>query len=45
MGKWDQLTTPPPEKMDEKINSKNMQKRQQFSVFALYFESNQGRQV
>jgi len=30
--------------MDEKLKSENMQK-QQFSVFMLYFESNQGRQV
>jgi len=31
--------------MDEKSKSENMQKREQFSIFALYFESNQGRQV
>jgi len=31
-------------KMDEKLKSKNMQ-TQQFSMFMLYFESNQGRQV
>jgi len=30
--------------MDEKLKSENMQK-QQFSMFVLYFESNQGRQV
>jgi len=30
--------------MDEKLKSENMQK-QQFSMFLLYFESNQGRQV
>jgi len=30
--------------MDEKLISKNMQK-EQFSMFMLYFESNQGRQV
>jgi len=30
--------------MDEKLKSKNIQK-QQFSMFMLYFESNQGRQV
>jgi len=30
--------------MDEKLKSENMQK-QQFSMFMLYFESNQGRQV
>jgi len=30
--------------MDEKLKSDNMQK-QQFSMFMLYFESNQGRQV
>ena len=34
----------PPRKMDEKLKSENMQK-EQFSVFMLYFESNQGRQV
>jgi len=34
----------PPGKMDEKLKSENMQK-QQFSMFMLYFESNQGRQV
>jgi len=30
--------------MDEKLKSKNIQK-EQFSMFMLYFESNQGRQV
>jgi len=40
-GKWGQLT--PPGKMDEKLKSENMQKKQ-FSMFMLYFESNQGRQ-
>jgi len=30
--------------MDEKLESKNMQK-EQFSMFMLYFESNQGRPV
>jgi len=40
-GKLGQLT-PPLGKMDEK--SDNMQK-EQFSMFMLYFESNQGRQV
>jgi len=35
----------PPGKMDEKLKSENMQKKEQFSVFILYFESNQGRQV
>jgi len=30
--------------MDEKLKSKNMQK-EQFSMFMLYYESNQGRQV
>jgi len=34
----------PPGKMDEKLKSKNMQK-EQFSMFMLYFESNQGTQV
>jgi len=34
----------PLEKMDEKLKSENMQK-EQFSMFMLYFESNQGRQV
>jgi len=31
----------PPGKMDEKLKSKNMQKRK----FSEYFESNRGRQV
>jgi len=31
----------PPKKMDEKLDSENMQKEQ----FSEYFESNQGRQV
>jgi len=31
--------------MDEKLKSENMQKKEQFSTFMLYFESNQGRQV
>jgi len=37
----------PPGKMDEKLKSENMQKEQvsQVSMFMLYFESNQGRQV
>jgi len=30
--------------MDEKLKSENMQE-QQFSMFMLYFESNQGRQM
>jgi len=30
--------------MDEKLKSENTQK-EQFSMFMLYFESNQGRQV
>jgi len=30
--------------MDEKLIGENMQK-EQFSMFVLYFESNQGRQV
>jgi len=30
--------------MDEKLKSENMQK-EQFSVFILYFESDQGRQM
>jgi len=30
--------------MDEKLKSENMQKGQ-FSMFMLYFESNQGRQM
>jgi len=41
-GKWGQLTAHG--KMDEKIKSENMQK-EQFSMFMMYFESNQGRQV
>jgi len=35
---------PPTLKMDEKLKSENMQK-EQFSMFMLYFESNQGRQM
>jgi len=31
--------------MDEKLKSEKMQKREQFSMFMLYFDSNQGRQV
>jgi len=31
-------------KMDEKLKSENMRKKQ-FSMFILYFESNQGRRV
>jgi len=31
--------------MDEKLKSENMQKKEQLSMFMLYFESNQGRQV
>jgi len=34
----------PPGKMDEKLKSENMQK-EQFSMFMLYFESNQGNYV
>jgi len=34
----------PPGKMDKKLKSENMQK-EHFSMFMLYFESNQGRQV
>jgi len=34
----------PLKKMDEKLKSENMQK-EQFSMFMLYFESNQGRQM
>jgi len=30
--------------MDEKLKSENMQK-EQFSVFILYFENNQGRKM
>ena len=41
-GKCGQLIlTPNPGKMDEKLKSANMQKKQ----FSEYFESNQGRQV
>jgi len=40
--KLGQLT--PPGKMDENLKSENMHKGQ-FSIFMLYFESNQGRQV
>jgi len=35
----------PPGKMDEKLKSENMQKKEQCSMFMLYFESNQGRQM
>jgi len=31
--------------MDEKLKSENMQKNEQFFMFMLYFESNQGRQM
>jgi len=46
-GKCGQLTgqmgsADPPGKMDEQLKSENMQKK---SMFMLYFESNQGRQV
>jgi len=34
----------PPEEMDDKLKSENMQK-EQFSMYMLYFESNQGRQM
>jgi len=34
----------PPGEIDEKLKSKNM-KKEQFSMFMLYFDSNQGRQV
>jgi len=34
----------PLEKMDKIVKSENMQK-EQFSIFMLYFESSQGRQV
>ena len=40
-GKWDQLT---PCKMDEKLKSENVQK-EQFSMFMLYFKSNQDTHV
>jgi len=33
-----------PGKMDEEVKSENVQK-EQFFMFMLYFESNQGRQV
>ena len=35
----------PLEKMDKQLKSENMQKKEQFSMFMLYFESNQDRQV
>jgi len=41
MGSADPL---PLEKIDEKLKSENMQK-EQFSMFMLYFENKQGRQV
>jgi len=31
--------------MDEKLKSEKHAKKEQFSMFMLYFESNQGRQV
>jgi len=31
--------------MDEKLKSEKMQKKEQFSMFVLYFESNQGRHI
>jgi len=34
-----------PGKMDEKLKSENMQQKKRFSMFMLYFDSNQGRQV
>ena len=34
----------PPEKLDEKLKSENMQKEQS-SMFMSYFESNRGRQM
>jgi len=41
-GKWGQL--PPHWKMDKK-NKKRKHAKKQYSMFILYFESNQGRQV
>ena len=42
---WGQMgSADPPGKIDEKLKSENMQK-EQFSMFMLYFESNQGRQM
>jgi len=41
---YGQVGSADPLKMDEKLKSKNMQKYQ-FSLFMLYFESNQGRQM
>jgi len=35
----------PRAKMDEKLKSEKYAKKEQFSIFMLYFESNQGRQV
>jgi len=35
----------PPGKMDEKIKKTKTSKNEQFSMFVLYSESNQGRQV
>jgi len=35
----------PLEKRMKKLKSENMQKKEQFSMFMLYLESNQGRQV
>jgi len=31
--------------MDEKLKNDNVQKKEQFSMFMLYFESNHGRQL
>jgi len=42
-GKWGRLI--PLGKMDEKLKSEDMHKKQQVSMFVLHFESNQGRQV
>jgi len=35
----------PPGKTDEKIKKRKHAKKEQFSMFMLYLESNQGRQV
>jgi len=41
-GKWGQLT---PWKMDAKLQSENVQKREQFSMLTVYFESNHSGQA
>jgi len=42
-GKWGQLI--PAGKIDEKLKKRTHAEKEQFSMFTLYFESNQGRKV